>query len=195
MRKITVVMLGIFVFSSLSVNVCRGQEGEDMIEFESLKEAQDFGWGALPGAVLKMADESKIGDCALLVEPGPEPKEYMGIELTRKIDLTGAGPDDKLIMFVKQNFGQNICVNLRTVKGNVWRYPNTISGQWTRVEVDLDLSKWEQVEGYPVTAWPELTYLHIYSKGFDKEGEHMLIDGFCFFIGGKPAETAPAPVK
>ena len=164
-------------------------EPADTCEFRDVEEAQAFGWKTLPGAVLTTVAPGKIGASALRIDPGPEPREYMGVGLTHDIDLTGAGAGDKLILFVKQNFGNSICVNLRTTKGNVYRYSKLKPEQWTRAELDLDLANWNQAESKPVDAWPKVTYLHIYSKGFDKDGEYMLLDGFAVFVKGKPAVT------
>ena len=165
----------------------------DTCEFHSVSKAQRFGWEALPGAILTTVGPGKIGASALRMDPGPKPQEYMGVGLTHDIDLTGAGPGDKVILFVKQNFGRNICVNLSTTKGNAYRYANLKPEQWTRVELDLDLANWSQAGNKPVDAWPKVTYLHIYSKGFDKPGETMLLDGFAVFVKGKPAVTRPGP--
>ncbi len=165
----------------------------DLIEFARLDDARAFGWGALPGAVLDTVAGGKIGTHALRAEPGPEPKEYMGIDLRHDIDLTGAGPDDRIILFVKQNFGVGLVINLRTAKGHAYRIVEVKQGQWTRVEVDLDLANWRQDEGSPLDGWSSLEYLHIYSKGFDAADEYMLLDGFAVFVGGEPVLVHPAP--
>jgi len=168
-------------------------DAADLIEFDRLDDARAFGWGALPGAVLDTVAGGKIGTHALRAEPGPEPRQYMGIDLRRDIDLTGAGPDDRIILFVKQNFGVGLVINLRTAKGHAYRVVEVKQGQWTRVEVDLDLANWHQDEGSPVDAWSRVDYVHIYSRGFDAAGEYMLLDGFAVFAGGEPLLVRPAP--
>ncbi len=156
----------------------------DLIEHGSAEEAQAFGWGALPGATLAAVNEGHIGGHALRAEPGPEPKEYMGIDLRHVIDLTGAGAGDRIIFFVKQNFGTDLVINLHAERGNAHRAVRVKQGQWTRVEVDLRLANWDQDAGSRIDAWTQVDYLHIYSKGFDQSGEYMLLDGFAVFVGG-----------
>ena len=185
------LMLRIALASCSCASVCLAADEADLIEFARLKDAQGFGWAALPGAVLTTARPGKIGRYALRIDPSAKPKEYMGIGLKHNIDLTGASPEDKLILFVKQNFGDSICVNVRTAKGHVHRYAKVTREQWNRVELDLDLANWQQSKKPPVGAWTKVSYLHIYSRGFDKAGEYMLMDGFAFFVRGKPAITRP----
>jgi len=168
-------------------------EEADLVEFGRVEAAQQFGWEALRGAVLHTEDSAKIGRHALRAAPGPQPQDYMGIGLRRDIDLSGAGPEDRILFFVKQNFGVDLCINVHTAKGNVWRFPKVKRGDWTRVEVDLDLAKWEQSEKRTVDAWSKVHYLHIYSKGFDKEGEYMLLDGFSAWVRGKPVIVRSPP--
>ena len=143
------------------------------------------------GLRIAMAPEKKIGTYALRSDPSLKPQPYMGLELTHDINLAGAGAEDKIVFFVKQNFGSGICVNMRTPKGNVYRYVKVTHEQWSRVEVDLDLAKWSQDNKVPVTEWSKVTYLHIYAHGFDKAGEYMLMDGFSVFKGGQPVVTRP----
>ena len=194
MRILSTLGLTAWASVCLCTGICLAAEPADLIEFGEVKDAKTFGWEALPGAVLTAATPGKIGDHALRIDPGPEPKEYMGIGLRHNIDLTGAGPEDKLVLFVKQNFGNDLCANVRTPKGNVYRYARMKPEQWTRVELDLDLANWLQDNKTPVDAWTEIGYLHIYSRGFDKAGEYMLMDGFAVFVGGKPVVTRPKAV-
>lgn len=170
---------------------CLAADEADLIEFAKVADAQKFGWAALPGAVLTTVKPGKIDEHALRIEPSAKPKEYMGIGLKHDIDLTGAGPEDKVIFFVKQNFGSSICINVRTAKGHVHRYAKLIREQWNRVELDLDMPNWQQSKEPPVDAWTKVGYLHIYSRAFDKVGEYMLMDGFAFFVRGKPVVTRP----
>ena len=165
----------------------------DLIEFARVEDAAAFGWGALPGAVLETVAGGKIGTHALRATPGPEPQEYMGIDLSREIDLTGAGPDDRIILFVEQNFGSGLVINLRTTQGHAYRFVDVKQGQWTRVEVDLDPANWQQDEAARFDAWAPVEYLHIYSKGFDAPGEYLLLDGFAVFVGGRPVLVRPGP--
>ena len=61
------------------------------------------------------------------------------------------------------------------------------------MELDLNLANWSQDNKTPADAWTKLTYLHIYSRGFESAGEYMLMDGFTFFVGGKPVLMRPRP--
>ena len=165
----------------------------DACEFQKVDDAQLFGWDALPGAVLKTVAEGKVGKSCLRVEPSAKPKQYMGIELTRKIDVTGAGPRDKIAFYVKQNFSTDLCINMKTTRENtfIYRYPKVKKGQWTRVEIDLDLANWT-TDKKAVRSWTGIKYLHIYSKSFDRAGQYMLMDGFAVIVGDKPV---PMPLK
>ncbi|MDP6117974.1 MAG: hypothetical protein QGG53_39400 [Planctomycetota bacterium] len=161
----------------------------DTCEFGVVEEAKKFGWAPLPGAVLRLATPGKIGRSALKVESGPKPQLYMGAGLTHNIDLAGAGSEDRIILYVKQNFGESICINIRTKNGNVYRYARLKPEQWTRVELDLDISSWTQSKKPNAKDWSNADYLHIYSRGFDKAGETLLLDGFAVFVKGKPVIT------
>ena len=163
----------------------------DLIEFARAEEAAEFGWGALPGAVLQTVAGGKIGTHALRADAGPEPQEYMGIDLSHEIDLTGAGAGDRIVLFVEQNFGAGLVINLRTAEGHAYRFFDVKQGQWTRVELDLDPANWQQDEAARFDAWGPVEYLHIYSKGFDAAGEYMLLDGFAVFVGGQPVLVRP----
>ncbi len=163
----------------------------DLIEFTRVEDAAKFGWDALPGAVLSTVAEGKIGSHGLRADAGAEPQEYMGIGLRHEIDLTGAGPGDRIVLFVEQNFGSGLAINLRTAEGHAYRFFDVKQGQWTRVELDLDLASWSQDEGAQFDAWGPVEYLHIYSKGFDAAGEYMLLDGFAVFVGGEPVLVRP----
>ena len=186
MRVLLVIAFAACGSLGLGADARLSADEADLVEFAKVKDAQKFGWAALPGAMLTTATPGKIGDHALRMDPSPEPREYMGIGLRHDIDLTGAGSEDKVIFFVKQNFGLGICVNLRTAKGNVYRYVKVTREQWSRVELDLGLANWNQGKNSPVDAWTKVSYLHIYSKAFNKAGEYMLMDGFAFFVGGRP---------
>lgn len=191
MRALMIVVCVMGLSLSLCTGVCLAADEADLIEFAKVEDAKKFGWGALPGAVLTTAPEKKIGTYALRSDPSLKPQPYMGLELTHDINLAGAGAEDKIVFFVKQNFGSGLCVNMRTPKGNVYRYVKVTHEQWSRVEVDLDLAKWSQDNKVPVTEWSKVTYLHIYAHGFDKAGEYMLMDGFSVFKGGQPVVTRP----
>jgi len=180
------VVFAACVFVGAGSSAAWATEKVELTEFGRAEDAQQFGWEALPGAALSAASPGRVGRFALRIDPGPEPQKYMGIGLERDIDLTGARPRDKIVFFLKQNYGRDICINVHTVNGCVYRYAEVTSGQWTRVEVDLDLAKWEQAEPGRVSAWTKIHYLHIYSRGFDKAGEYMAIDGFSVLVSGKP---------
>jgi len=193
MRTFIMAVFAVCVCACASVALAGETTLADTCEFQSVDMAKMFGWGALPGAKMSVAKPGKIGAFALRSNASLKPKLYMGLELTHDIDLTGATAEDKIVLFVKQNFGSGFCINLRTEKGNVYRYPKAAPNQWTRIELDLDIARWNYDPKVPVTAWSKVTYLHIYSRGFDKVGEYMLLDGFSVFVKGKPVITRPAP--
>jgi len=193
MNALLALMLAAQLPSSAAIDPSLSADPADLIEFERVEDAAAFGWGALPGAVLETAADGRIGACALRAEPGPEPRQYMGIDLRHPLDLTGAGPDDRIVLFVEQNFGSGLVINLRTAQGHAYRFVDVKRGQWTRVEVDLDPANWHQDEATRFEAWPPVEYLHIYSKGFDAAGEYMLLDGFAAFVGGKPVLLRSGP--
>ena len=195
MSVVLALLLAVQGSPELWIDPSLSADAADLIEFERVADAGAFGWGALPGAVLSTEEGAKIGTHALRAEAGPEPKEYMGIDLRHEIDLTGAGPGDRVILFVKQNFGDGLVINLRTENGHAYRFVEAKREQWTRVEVDLDLANWHQGDEAPADAWSKVEYLHIYSKGFDASDEYMLLDGFAVFVDGRPrvVRTAPQP--
>ena len=189
MRAFIVAALAAFACSRAAAGPVSAAEGTDLIEFVRLEDAEKFGWEALPGAVLAIAEPGRAGGSALRVSAGEQPKQYMGIALRRDVQLSGAGPADKIVFFIKQNFGRNICINMHTANGAVYRYANITQGQWSRVELDLDLAHWEHDERYPVDAWTNVDFLHIYSRGFDQTGEEMLMDGFSVSVDEKLSGT------
>ena len=159
---------------------------EDACEFRTVDDAQVFGWDALPGAELRTVTPGRVGEFCLRVEPGKQPEAYMGIELTRKFDIAGAGAGDKIVFHVKQNAGRGLCLNMRTVPENksVYRYFEVQRGEWTRVTIDLNLADWTDDSG-TVRAWNSISYLQIYTKGFDSADEYLLMDGFEVAVAGK----------
>lgn len=114
--------------------------------------------------------------------------------------LAGAGADDKTVFHVKQNAGNGLCINMRTVPENssIFRYFDVKRGEWSRVEIDLDLANWT-TDNPAIRAWEGISYLQIYPKGFDSPGEYMLLDGSAVILGGKPVamkdESAQNAVK
>ena len=184
MHAITVAVLVVGICVHFTSDVLAE---DDACEFEDVDAAQTFGWDALPGAVIQTVAPGKVGAYCLRVEPGKQPEAYMGIELTRRIDAAGAGPGDRIAFYVKQNFGKSLCVNMRTLGENrsIFRYVDVKRGEWSRVEVDLDLANWE-TGNLAASAWTGISYLHVYSKSFDSSGEYMLMDGFSVTAGGKP---------
>lgn len=193
MSALLALLLAAQLPSNAMIDPTLSGDPADLIEFERIEDATAFGWGALPGAVLQTVASGPIGAWALRAEAGPEPRQYMGIDLRHEIDLTGAGPDDRIVLFVEQNFGSGLVINLRTVQGHAYRFVDVQQGQWTRVEVDLDPAHWQQDEATRFAAWPEVEYLHIYSKGFDAAGEYMMLDGFAAFVGGRPVLLRSGP--
>ena len=161
----------------------------DLIEFDDVEAARGFGWNALCGSELSYATSGKIGRHALRVRAGDKPQKYMGISLRRDIDLTGAGADNTISFYIKQNFGRSICINLQTVYGHMVRYVDVKKNEWTHVVLDLDPSEWNEGEDSSVTEWSQVSYLQIYSRGFSDVGHEMLIDGFTLSVDGEPKIT------
>jgi cellulose/xylan binding protein with CBM9 domain len=154
----------------------------DLAELESVGDAQTFGWSALPGASLQVERAGKVGRYALRSAASATPKLYMGLKLRRELDLTGAGSKDAIVFYVKQNFGRSICINLRMGEAHVYRYADIKHGQWSRVELDLDMAHWSNPKNAP---WGKVTSLSIYSRGFDADKEYMILDGFSAVVGGR----------
>ena len=161
----------------------------DFVEFRELAAAKTFGWQPLQDARLKVVRDAKSGGFALRVDPPPAAKLYTGMCLHRDVDLTGAGPDDRIVFYVRENFGGGVCLNMRMSGKHVFRYVKAIKGQWSRVELDLDLTKWET----DLKAWGKVTALSFYSRGFDKAGEFMILDGLSVTVNGKALSAVPAP--
>ena len=155
----------------------------DFVEFGSLQQARDFGWLASNGAKLSATNEAQVGQLALRVDGSSAGKAYQGIRLQRRIDLSNAGPGDRLQFLVNQSFSSALCVNLRLAQGHVYRYVKVKPKRWSVVDVDLDLAQWQCPEGQK---WGIVETLSIYAKSFDADGEQMSIDGLTFVVAGKP---------
>lgn len=157
---------------------------EDFVEFRNVTEAKTFGWkakGKTDAVAFTVVRESQSGRYALRVDAGKNAGAYSGFLLRRRFDLTGAGPGDKIVFHVKQNYGSGICLNMVVGGTSVYRYAKIQANQWTRVEMDLDRKNWTSDKGIP---WGEVHGLSLYSNGFDKEGEYMILDGFSVQRGG-----------
>jgi hypothetical protein len=162
--------------------VALGQQ--DLIEFGSVEQAADFGWLASTDVPLRVADGAAVGAFALFV-PGIADKPYQGIRLRHDLDLTDAQPTDTLVFHVKQNAATSVCVNLRVGEGHVYRYAPVTRGQWSRVELDLDLANWENPAG---STWGVVQTMSIYTKGFDTADEYLAIDGLSATVHGLPLQ-------
>ena len=186
MRRWCLIGLVCVLFSTLSF---AAGSATDFLEFAELKSAQTFGWQPLEGAQLKVVRDAKSGKFALRADPPAAAKIYTGMILRRDVDLVGAGPSDKIVFYVKENFGGGLCLNIRTGGKHVYRYANTVKGQWSRVEFDLDISNWNT----KLTAWGKVTELSFYSRGFDKAGEFLILDGLTVTVKGKAFNAGLSP--
>ena len=155
----------------------------DLAEHGTVRDAETFGWSALPGARLEVVEGGTAGSYALRVVPGAAPKLYMGIKLRRELDLTGGGPEDTIAFSVKQNYGRSVCINMRMGEAHIYRYADIEDGEWSRVELDLDIAHWTNPKDAP---WGKVTSLSIYSRGFDAAAEYMVLDGFSATVDGEP---------
>ncbi|NLF19709.1 MAG: hypothetical protein GX595_20955, partial [Lentisphaerae bacterium] len=174
-------VFGAAAFLLVSAAVLRA--AEDLVEFDRVEAAADFGWQASGGGALTAAAESAVGRFALQVT-GVDGREYQGIRLRHDIDLTGARPDDVIVLHVKQNASDSVCVNLRLGEAHVYRYAPVTRGAWTRVVLDLDPGRWVNPKNVP---WGLVPSLSVYTKGFDRADEVFLIDGFSVTVAGQAA--------
>ena len=161
----------------------------DFLELSELKAAKTFGWQPLQDASLKIIPDAKQGEFALRADAPTAPKPYTGMRLRHDVDLTGAEPNDKIVFYVKENFGGGVCLNMQMSGKHVYRYAKTLKDQWSRVELDLDLSNWHT----ELDAWGQVTALSFYSHGFDKAGEYMILDGLTLSVKGRELDAAPQP--
>ncbi|MBT3375174.1 MAG: hypothetical protein HN742_31620 [Lentisphaerae bacterium] len=161
----------------------------DFLEFHELAAAETFGWQGLQDARLEIVRDARSGSFALRANAPERAKLYTGVCLRRDVDLTGAGPDDRIVFHIKGNFGNSVCLNMRMNGKHVYRYATTTKDQWTRVELDLDLANWET----ELKAWGRVTALSFYSRIFDEAGESMVLDGLSVTVNGTALSAALAP--
>ena len=183
-------LLGLACVMYASPSLAAGRAA-DFLEFKELATARTFGWQGLQGARLKIVHEAKRGTFALRADPPAAAKLYTGMRLRRDVDFAGAGPKDKIVFFVKQNYGSGICLNMTMGGTHVYRYATIRKGEWSRMEMDLDLSRWSQTK---LKTWGKATALQFYSRSFDEVDEYMILDGLMVTVQGKTlsAEQAPA---
>ncbi|MCC7350922.1 MAG: carbohydrate-binding family 9-like protein [Phycisphaerales bacterium] len=132
-----------------------------------------------------MADECKVGRHALKIVAEADAQAYRGVEFQGVVDLTGAGPGDKLTLWVKQDFGTGMVIQIWMEQGNVNRAFALKHDQWTRIELDLDLKHWENPHG--LTQWGKISRIQFYANAFSKPRQYMILDGFSLTAGGKIA--------
>jgi len=155
--------------------------GGDLAEFATPEEARAFGWSSSGGAPVEVVADASAGETALRVEGGPEARAYTGMLLKHPVDLSHAGPGDKIVFSVKQNYKSGIYLNIHAQAGHIYRSASLKTGAWTRVEFDLDRNHWDgkAVEWGPATAFA------FYHRSFDQPGEYLMLDGFSITLGGK----------
>lgn len=151
-------------------------------EFADIAEAAAFGWEVNDHTVLTVTNEGKVGKHALRAQPQPGAEPYRTINLVRDVDLSGAGPDDKIVFWVKQNLGSGMRIQLWTDKGPFNRsFPATF-GDWTRIELDLDLDHWEHPQN---PDWDVIRRIAFYERAFQSEDQYMILDGLDITVGGR----------
>ncbi|MCE5237386.1 carbohydrate-binding family 9-like protein [bacterium] len=178
MHRCTVALLLCVVCGGLAF----GQE-TDGIEFADLNAATAGGWDVTDHTTLSVTRESKVGRYALLAQPQAGAKPYRGMNLHRELDLTGAGPADRLGFWVKQTYGSGMRVQLWTARGPFNRSFAVQQGAWTRVELDLDPAHWENPRQQP---WGVVVRVAFYEQAFMAPEHTMVLDGLSITAGGKP---------
>lgn len=173
-----IVILLIFTLLSIRAGICQQADG---IEFNKVEEAKTFGWDVTDHTDMTVTRESTVGQYALRAAPAPEAKPYRGINLFRAMDLTGAGPADKVVFYVKQNFGSGMRIQLWGDEGYINRSFAASSGEWSRIELDLDLNHWEHTGD----AWGKIIKIAFYEISFRSPDHYMILDGLSLSVGGK----------
>lgn len=192
-KKIASALLSwVAIVSCAAGPVLAGVAGQpsDLIEYKTVDDAAAAGWDRQPQTRMTTTADCKAGVRALKIEAEANAEPYRGVEYHGVIDLSGAGPKDKLVLWVKQNFGTGMVIQLWTEQGNVNRSFNLTYDQWTRVELELDLAKWENPHG--LTAWSKVSRIQFYANAFSKPGQYMILDGFSLTAGGKAAQPVEA---
>jgi len=115
--------------------------GGDLAEFATPEDARAFGWSSSGGAPVEVVADAGEGKTALRVEGGPDAKPYTGMLLKHPVDLSHAGPGDKIVFSVKQNYRSGIYLNIHTQAGHIYRSASLKTGAWTRKVFSLDLAR------------------------------------------------------
>jgi hypothetical protein len=176
-----IAALLICAFLGVRAGMCQDVDG---IEFVDVADAKGFGWEVTEDTTLTVTNECEVGRRALKAQPMPDAKPYRGFELLHNFDLTGAGPKDSIVFFVKQNFGRGMRVQLWTEKGGIHRSFSTNMGVWNRVELDLDLNRWEHDKN---VGWGKVVRMQFYETSFQKLEHYMILDSLAITVGGKSA--------
>ena len=174
-----IMTLLICVSLGIHAGVCQAEGGT---EFANTAEAEAFGWKVTDDTRLSITRECKVGSYALQVQPQPGAKPYRGINLQRTFDLTGAGAGDKMVFHVKQNFGHGMRVQLVTDKGPLNYSFRLDKDRWTRVELALDMAKWENPKKAP---WGKTVLIQFYATSFMKPEHYLTLDGLDITVGGE----------
>ena len=153
----------------------------DLTEFANSEDARAFGWSFSGGAPVEVVADACAGKTALRVKGGPDAKAYTGMLLKHAVDLSNAGPGDKIVFHVKQNYKAGIYLNIHGQAGHIYRSVSLKAGEWARVEFDLDRQNWDG----KASEWGLATAFAFYHRNFDKPDEYMVLDGFSIFLDGK----------
>ncbi len=186
-RFISIMTILVALCISTIAHGATSPRGKDLTEFKTTSDAEAFGWKPAQNTNLTITKERKVGRGALRIQAKPGVKEYSGADLDCMLDLTGAGPKDKLVFFVKQNYGTGLRVQMWTEDGPVNRSFTVKHGGWTRVELDLDINHWENPQA---ARWGVITRIQFYEKGFNDERHYMILDGMTITARGQRVSPA-----
>lgn len=168
------------LFLLLTEAVLAFAQTPDAIEPADLAAARAFGWEPTDHTDLTVTTEAKVGRAALRVVPAAN-AEWRTLYLFRMVDLAAATAADTISFWVKQNFGSGMRVQLWGDKGFINRSFPVKSGEWTRVDLDLDLKHWEHTgDGFG-----HIARLSFYERAFQSPDQYMILDGLTITAGGK----------
>jgi hypothetical protein len=170
----------------------RAADGSDWSEFGRTEDAAAFGWSAKNAGKISLSPEAKAGGVALRVDGSTE--RYCGVTLRRLLNLADAKPGDTLAFHLKQNFGRGIFVNFQAQGENIYRHVAIPSGEWARVELDMDPANWTWTGG-AAKPWGKINAISIYAQNFDREEEFLLLDGFSLSVNGAPLNPETATIE
>lgn len=173
--------LAVLTCSLLSLNPGQGAE-VDATEFGEVADARAFGWGVTDQTELTVTREAKVGQVALCARPRAGAGPYRGFNLIHEVDLTGAGPGDTIVFHVKQNFGSGMRIQLWTNQGPFNRSFKAAYQDWSRIELDLDPSQWENPKQQP---WGRVNRIQFYERQFQTPEQYLILDGLSITVGGK----------